>query len=493
MFKLLAKSLTFSMLYGASLCQSQYENCVFDHDQVLNENGVEVNVSVRNAKRTEDDGYLNLNFNTGKFQDIPDIKAWCVDLGRSIRKGDYEMDVLSSLDVDVTETLYKDAVDKPEYLPSINWLFNNHPSGSTITIPLCVDDHSITDQEFQLAVWGLVDRDTDPDRYWKREEHGCVVDHLKLLAADQMDFQPDCSDPEALIGLIVIVDNDEGEVLRQTLVAEILLRESGVCDCKGGAAVFGDPHFKTWAGEYYDFHGVCDLMLIKNPEFENRLGMDIHVRSTRMGVWSYISSAAIRIGDDILEIVGGRGETIFWINGALGENIDISDSSDGTKLTSTLSGYPIIFKQLNKKQREFVVELGKGDKIVFTTWNAFVGVHIKKANKEHFQKSVGLMGSFPEGLKLARDNTSVIDELDAFGQEWQVLASEPNLFHNIEGPQHPIGCEIPRHSEMRRRLGESTITIEEARKACANLNVDVMDLCVFDVMATGNESIVGAY
>jgi hypothetical protein len=470
---------------------------VFDHDQVLNENGSEVSVSVRNAKKTDDDGYLNLNFNEGKFENIPNIKAWCVDLGRSIKKGDYQMDVLSSLDVNATDTdygVYTDAVDKPEYLPSINWLFNNHPSGSTITIPNCTDYHDITDQEFQLAVWGLVDNHTNPDQYWKNEEDECVVEHLKDEAKLHMDFEPNCSDPEALIGLIVIVDDDEtGEVLKQTLVAEIKLRESGVCDCTAGAAVFGDPHFKTWAGEYYDFHGVCDLMLIKNPEFENRLGMDIHVRSTRMGVWSYISSAAIRIGDDILEIAGGQGEKKFWINGALGENIEINDSGHGTKLTSTLSGYPIIFRQLNKKQREFVVELGKGDKIVFTTWNAFVGVHFKKPNEEHFQKSVGLMGSFPEGLKLARDNTSVIDELDVFGQEWQVLASEPKLFHNIEGPQHPIGCEIPRYSEMRRRLGESTTTIEEARKACANLNVDVMDLCVFDVMATGDESIVGAY
>jgi len=482
------------VLYGASLCHSQNDQCVFDHDQVLNENGVEVSVSVRNAKKTDDDGYLNLNFNGGKFENITNIKAWCIDLSRRIKTNNYDVDVLSSLDVDVTETIYTDAVDKPEYLPSINWMFNNHPSGSKITITNCTDDHSITDQEFQLAVWGLVDNHTNPNKFWKNEEHDCVVNHLKREASTpkNMDYEPDCTDFEALIGLIIIVDDDAGNVLKQTLVAEVKLHASGVCDCTA-PAVFGDPHFKTWAGEYYDFHGVCDLMLIKNPEFENGQGMDIHVRSSRMGIWSYISSAAIRIGDDVLEIVGGRSEKKFWINGVLGENNNIGSASNGTKLTSTLSGYPIIFKQLSKKKREFVVELGKGDKVVFTTWNAFVGIHIRKANAEHFQKSVGLMGSFPEGLKLARDNTSVIDDLDVFGQEWQVLASEPKLFRNIEGPQHPIGCEIPTHSEMRRRLGESAVTIQEAKKACANMNTDVMDLCVFDIMATGDESIVGAY
>jgi len=492
MLKLLANPLILLVLYGASLCHSQNDQCVFDHDQVLNENGVEVSVSVRNAKKTHDDGYLNLNFNAGKFENIKNIKAWCIDLSRRIATKNYDVDVLSSLDVDVTETLYTDAVDKPEYLPSVNWMINTHPSGSKVTIENCTDDHTITDQEFQLAVWGLVDDDTNPGRFWKNEKDDCVVDYLNKTAYDNMNYEPDCTDFEALIGLIVIVDDDAGKVLKQTLVAEVKLHASGVCDCTA-PAVFGDPHFKTWAGKYYDFHGVCDLMLLKNPEFENGLGMNIHVRTTRMGIWSYISSAAIRIGDDVLEIVGGRGDTKFWINGVPGENSEISNASAGTELTSTLSGYPLIFKKLSRKKREFVVKLGKGDKIVFTTWNTFVGVHIRNANADHFQKSVGLMGSFPEGLKLARDNTSVVDDSNIFGQEWQVLASEPKLFRNIEGPQHPIGCEIPAHSEMRRRLEESTVTIHEAKKACANVNADVMDLCVFDIMATGDKSTFGAY
>ena len=103
------------------------------------------------------------------------------------------------------------------------------------------------------------------------------------------------------------------------------------------------------------------------------------------------------------------------------------------------------------------------------------------------------MGSFPRGIKLARDSTLVMDELDTFGQEWQVLDSEQNLFHNIAGPQHPVRCEIPTYSEMRRRLGESTVTIKQAQKACANVNKEVVDLCVFDVMATSNKLIVGSY
>jgi len=491
MLKVLSNPLTLLAIYGASLCQSDELYCTIDHSQVLNENGVEVSVSIRNAVNTADDGYMNLNFNDGKFQDIPDIKAWCVDLSRPIGSKTYDVDVLSSLDVNVTEVVYTDAVDKPEYLPSINWLINEHPSGSMITIEDCRNNHTITDQEFQLAVWILVDNHTDPSSHWDGENDECVVDHLVEEGLSHSDYEPDCSNLDEIIGLLVIVDDNDNNILRQTLVAEVLLSETDVCKCNGEAE--GDPHFKTWAGEYYDFHGVCDLTLIKNQEFENGLGMDIQIRTTRMGLWSFISSAAIRIGEDILEIVGGQADEKFWINGIPGENMESNSVGNGMILTSNLSGYPINYKQSSEKQREFVIELGKGDNIVFSIWNLFVGVHVKNARKEHFQNSAGLMGSFPQGLKLARDNVSIMDNSNSFGQEWQVLASEPNLFHDIEGPQHPTSCEIPTSFEMRRRLKESTFTIKEATKACANVKADVIDLCVFDVMVTNDGSLAGLY
>ena len=74
-----------------------------------------------------------------------------------------------------------------------------------------------------------------------------------------------------------------------------------------------------------------------------------------------------------------------------------------------------------------------------------------------------------------------------------MLDLEQNLFHNIAGPQHPVRCEISTYLEMRRRLGESTVTIKQAQTACANVNKEVVDLCVFDVMATSNKLIVGSY
>jgi hypothetical protein len=41
----------------------------------------------------------------------------------------------------------------------------------------------------------------------------------------------------------------------------------GMLELNGGAQ--GDPHFKTWQGQHFDFHGECDLVLLQSKEFES--------------------------------------------------------------------------------------------------------------------------------------------------------------------------------------------------------------------------------
>merc|ERR1740117_2100947 len=226
--------------------------------------------------------------------------------------------------------------------------------------------------------------------------------------------------------------------------------------------VKGDPHFKTWAGEPYDFHGVCDLVLIKNNAFENGLGMDIHMRAAKYLSWSYVSTAAIRIGENIFEVIGTLKGNKFWINGVEGRKEEIDSGN-------------------------------KEDTIIIGTWKSYVRVQIDNAKDKHFRDSRGLMGSFSEGIKLARDNITVLEDLNVFGQEWQVRNSEPKLFRVEEGPQHPVKCDIPSSLDIRRRLGESKVTLSDARKACANVNKDEFELCVFDVTITNDESTAGVY
>jgi hypothetical protein len=123
---------------------------------------------------------------------------------------------------------------------------------------------------------------------------------------------------------------------------------------------------------------------------------------------------------------------------------------------------------------------------------------IQKGQSKHFGDSVGLMGDFGEGRMLARDGKTVLDDANAFGQEWQVLDTEPTLFQNLRLPQHPMECTLPppiqATSQLRRRLLESSVDERAAEKACEHWG-EGKDDCVFDVLTTGDleMAVVGAY
>jgi len=53
-------------------------------------------------------------------------------------------------------------------------------------------------------------------------------------------------------------------------------------------------------------------------------------------------------------------------------------------------------------------------------------------------KPGSLVGSYTTGDKLARAGETILNNPIAFGQEWQVHATEPKLFHSLEGPQQPL-------------------------------------------------------
>ena len=61
--------------------------------------------------------------------------------------------------------------------------------------------------------------------------------------------------------------------------------------------------------------------------------------------------------------------------------------------------------------------------------------------------SQGILGRFDDGAMLARNGTTIIEDANDFGQEWQVLGSEPMLFTEREGPQHPQNSTLPSATE----------------------------------------------
>jgi hypothetical protein len=249
--------------------------------------------------------------------------------------------------------------------------------------------------------------------------------------------------------------------------------------------VHGDPHFKTWRGKRYDFHGACDLIFIQSKGFESGLGLDVHIRTKMRGDMSYISSAVLRIGSDVLEV---ESQGLYYLNGVA-----------NAELPSEFSGFEFLHTQPTDKQHVFEVHLGGRERIKLKTYKELVSVLVEQGLSKHFVDSVGLLGDFGEGRKFARDGKTILDDANAFGQEWQVLGTEPTLFQNVRFPQHPQKCTMPtpvQASQLRRRLLE-TSSVDElaAEKACEHWGEQGKDDCVFDVLTTGylEMALVGAY
>jgi hypothetical protein len=240
-----------------------------------------------------------------------------------------------------------------------------------------------------------------------------------------------------------------------------------------GGSAGGDPHIRTWTGEKFDYHGACDLVLVRSEGFADGLGLDIHMRTKHRGSFSYITSAALRIGSEVFEVTGKLG--IYYLN-----------SVANVAMPATIAGYQIVHKQRSDHESTFLIKLHHGQTIVFKTWRDIVSVVIEHATLEDFDDAVGLMGDFVTGHRFGRDGT-IIDDVNAYGQDWQVRSDELKLFQTVEAPQYPQHCLLPSpvKDNKRRRLGEG-ISEAVAKAVCADAPPKDFDFCVFDVMSTND-------
>lgn len=256
----------------------------------------------------------------------------------------------------------------------------------------------------------------------------------------------------------------------------------------------GDPHFKSWVGEHFEFHGQCDLVLAKDADFADGLGLDVHIRTKLVRFWSYIKRAAIRIGDDILEVEGSadmeKKDPLYWFNFVHQRSVE------------TVGGFPLkITKGTGRSHiHKFEIDLSSkypGQKIVIATMKEFVKVDFINASAEAFGNSVGMLGEFKTGKTYARDQTTVVNDFMELGNEWQVMPSDNILFQDVSDPQYPKRCILPEdpRGDRRRRLEESSITLEEAESACSKSLSDPLTIkdCVYDILATQDMDMVGAF
>jgi hypothetical protein len=232
--------------------------------------------------------------------------------------------------------------------------------------------------------------------------------------------------------------------------------------------------------------------MMKDSQFADGLGLDVHIRTKIVRFWSYIQTVAIRMGYDVLEIQGSADmeddQPHYWINYEYQGELD------------TVGGFPVKQREVGHfvNKREYKIDLSSkhpGLDITVQLYKEFVRVKFN-GNQEAFGQTVGLLGDYATGNTLARDGITVLDDYSSLGDEWQVLPAEPKLFRQLTHPQFPELCiqpEDPR-GERKRRLSESTISVEQAEMACASLSdpLSIND-CVYDILATQDLDMVGAY
>jgi hypothetical protein len=230
------------------------------------------------------------------------------------------------------------------------------------------------------------------------------------------------------------------------------------------------------------------LVLLRNPSFNDGQGLEIHVRTKITRWWSSIESAAVRIGDDILEIKAGIEDRPYWINGR--EHKFLTSRN----FPFTVGGFSGRYRYLNNLSIQYKIFLPDDQAIVIKSVKDMLRVELDGAEKHHFGNSLGLIGSF-DGKFLGRDGVTEYEDMNEFGQAWQVRDTDAQLFHSLEGPQYPEICAMPQLDgpSVSRRLGSGTVSEVAAKKACRHVPRDDFDNCVSDVLGMDDIAAAEAY
>ena len=235
----------------------------------------------------------------------------------------------------------------------------------------------------------------------------------------------------------------------------------------------------------FDFHGECDLLLTRSEKFKNDMGFEIQIRTQIRRDWSFIKEAALRIGDQVFEVTK---DMVYHSNrvthGFRRRGINHLGGHDGV-LPQKIAGFPISYVNYDAKRHKFEVDMGEKGTVSFKIYGDFLSVNVQRAT-EDFGDAIGLMGDFVTGELKGRDG-AIMTNTDDFGLEWQIRGSDNKLFTEIHGVQFPETCRMPPPEAVaRRRLAESSVSYQEAAKACGGTEEESKDACIFDILSTGD-------
>ena len=253
------------------------------------------------------------------------------------------------------------------------------------------------------------------------------------------------------------------------------------------ASAGGDPHFQRWGSEHFSFHGECDLVMAHSDSFHNGAGLDLHVRTTIDSYFSFIETAALRIGQNILQFH----PTAVILNG-----IELTPSdlpfTFGDSFKYTIREGDLEEGKNAKFYQYFQVDLHEDSHMVFKFYKKFLTIDIT-GHTNDFADSVGLLGDYHTGKMISR-NGEELTNFESFGFEWQVSPEDPMIFADARSPQLPYErCRMPTAPRPSRRQlrGYDSVFLEAAKQAC--MKSANADLCMDDVLTTKDLGIAGLW
>ena len=280
---------------------------------------------------------------------------------------------------------------------------------------------------------------------------------------------------------------------------------------------FLDPHFKLINGNYMSYHGQCDILLSRIDSFASGLGLEIHIRTTRVdrsiSAYSYISGAAVRIGSDVVEVLESG---MLLINGD-DADMQLIKEEEGrgypamTHTSLLISGFKIKSSAKGTHRRIFIHDLDLGNRnSIQIRANNLTGMLSVDLVGEEFGNSVGLLSgkiaahpaanAYNQDTLLGRGEdgllmTDSVGYWNSCAESWQIKGTDHKLFHDTNRfPQYPAGC-VYNKKKLRRRLldgsgDDSIVSLEVAMNLCAGKVAKKREYCIFDIMATGDLELV---
>lgn len=262
------------------------------------------------------------------------------------------------------------------------------------------------------------------------------------------------------------------------------------CNHVGGGG--GDPHIKRWNRKRDSFHGECDLVLLHSDGFHGGRGFDLHIRTTIQDWYSYVETAALRVGGYVMEMQKDK----FFLNGWEHSDADLPMEFGG-KFKYRINAPEIDTVTKFSGAKIYRVDLHNDSHVLFKVFKNLITVSVS-GHENDFGDSQGLMGNFYNGEMYNRDGSLAAEGFDTYGLEWQVKAQDPKLFRTLREPQLPHEqCRFPSQSAQSargRRLRSASRRLRaQAEEACAHKDEQDIDLCIMDVLAVGDPGVAAAW